>query len=129
MLDRENIQQQEAIGIFGTNLIHSCYYRSGNSTHFIASLLENLTKDRIEIDMLRVEGPAFKHMDSRLLCLDLVQRGACRAVLFDTKGEVQLAKDMLYKKNLLVLRGSFRQPTLLNLDMLIEIKKIGRYSQ
>lgn len=118
MLDRENIQQQDAIGIFGVNLIHSCYNRLEDSTQFISSLLENLTNDRIEVDMLRVDGPAFKKMDSRLLCLDLVRRGNCRAVLFDEKGEVQLAKDILYKKNLLVLRGSFRPPTLLNLDML-----------
>lgn len=119
MLDRSNLQQQYAIGEIGVNLIHSCFYRTEDPKRFIASLVENLIPDRVEIDMIHVEGPAFsKDYDSRVLCLELVAKNFCQAAFFDSNGEVQLAKDYLYKKNLLTLRGSYRPPTNLNMDML-----------
>lgn len=125
MLDRSNLQQQHAIGDIGVNLIHSCFYRAEGPKRFISSLLENLTKERVEVDMIHVEGPAFsKEYDSRVLCLELVARGFCKAALFDSNGQVQLAKDYLYKKNILTLRGSYRPPTNLNMDMLKTAKDL-----
>lgn len=119
MLDRSNLQQQYAIGDIGVNLIHSCFNRTESPKRFMSSLVENLNKERIEVDMIHVEGPAFgKEYDSRVLCLELVARGFCQAALYDSNGEVQLAKDYLYKKNILSLRGSYRPPTNLNIDML-----------
>jgi hypothetical protein len=118
MLDRENIQQQEVLGIIGVNLIHSCYFCDGKNENFLPSLMDNLTSERIEIDMIRVEGPAFHGIDSRLLSLELVRNNLCEAVMFDPQGRVIQASDELYKKSIMVLRGSYRPPTLVNLDML-----------
>jgi len=118
MLDRENLQQQEALGIIGVNLLYAAFRYPEDRESFISTLMQDLSTARIEIDMIAVEGPGFAGADSRLYCLELVKHGFCQAVLFDSKGRPQRAADSLYKKNVLVLRGSFRPPTLLNLDML-----------
>lgn len=118
MLDKENVQQQEALGLIGVNLIYSCFRHLESREIFVSSLMEGLTTERLEIDMISVEGPAFANEDSRLYSLELVKRRYCQAVMFDPHGKPLRAADNLYKKNLVVLRGSFRPPTLVNLDML-----------
>ncbi len=118
MLDVENTQQQEAIGLIGVNLVYGVYNHAHDRELFISGLMDGLTNSRIQIDMIRVSGDAFAGIDSRLLCLELVKRKLCEAVIFDGKGRVVQASDVIYKKNVLVLRGSFRPPTLLSLDML-----------
>lgn len=118
MLDRENLQQQQALGIIGVNLIHGCYYHADDPAALIDCLMESLTPDRVEIDMIRVEGPVFRGIDSRLLCLELVKKNYTNAILFDSYGNVQQASDQIYKKNVLLLRGSWRPPTLVNMNML-----------
>ncbi len=117
MLDRDNAQQQEALGILGVNLVHACFHHTHTHEVFVNALMEGLTTERIEIDMIRSLGEAFK-VDSRILSLELVKRKYCRVVYFDEEGTVHLASDKLYKKNILVSRGSFRPPTLVNIDML-----------
>ena len=118
LLDRENLQQQEALGIIGVNLLYAAFRHPADRESFISTLMQDLSTARIEIDMIAVEGPGFAGADSRLYCLELVKRRFCQAVLFDAKGRPQRPADSLYKKNVLLLRGSFRPPTLLNLDML-----------
>jgi hypothetical protein len=118
MLDKENVQQQEALGMIGVNLVHACYNFAQDSKLFIKSLMDGLTTDRLEIDMIRVSGPAFKGVDSRILSLELVKKKLCQAVFFTKDGEIMQVEDALYKKNVVLVRGSFRPPTLVNLDML-----------
>ena len=118
MRDSENIQQQEAVGLLGVNMLYACFNYTKEPVKLVSSLMENLTTRRIEIDMIRVTGPAFEGIDSRILSLELVKRKYTQAVMFDKNGDVISAKDYLYKKNLLVCRGSYRPPTLVNMDML-----------
>ena len=118
MLDAENIQQQEALGYIGVNLIYAAYYLAQNSEEFIASLMDGLTTSRIKIDMISAKGAAFHGIDSRLLCLELVKSKLCESVIFDENGNVLQASEVLYKKNVLVVRGGYRPPTNLSLDML-----------
>lgn len=118
MHDAENIQQQEALGLIGVNLVHAAFFRRNDREKLVTSLMDGLSKNRIEIDMIKVDGPAFKDMDSRLLCLELVKRNLCEAVIFESNGEVLPVADTLYKKNILVVRGGYRPPTNLSLDML-----------
>lgn len=118
MLDAENVQQQEALGYIGVNLMYAAFNFAQDREKFIASLMDGLTTSRIQIDMIRVSGEAFKDVDSRLLCLELVKLKLCEAIIFDVDGEVLQASDILYKKNVLVVRGGYRPPTNLSLDML-----------
>jgi hypothetical protein len=57
-------------------------------------------------------------VNSRLLCVDLVKHDLAEGILFGSLGQICQPKDALYRKSLLVVRGSFRPPTLLNLDMI-----------
>ncbi|OUR97258.1 hypothetical protein A9Q84_13105 [Halobacteriovorax marinus] len=116
--DKENLQQQEAIGITGVNLIYASLFYHQDSISFINSLEERLSTQRVEIDMIRVSGEAFKNVDNRVLSLELVKRNFCQAIMFDSDGSALMATDSLYKKNILVCRGSFRPPTFVNMDML-----------
>lgn len=118
MLDKENLQQQEAIGLLGANLVYACFRYVNNREAFISGLMDGITTSRLQIDMIEVEGPCFEGQDSRLYSLELVKRRFCQAVMFDNRGRAIRAADALYKKNLVVLRGSFRPPTLVNIDML-----------
>lgn len=118
MLDAENVQQQEAIGILGVNLLYGIYYDVADREQFISGLMDGLTTARVRIDMIRVSGEAFAELDSRLLSLELVKRNLCEAVIFDVDGHVEQASEVLYKKNVLVVRGGYRPPTNLSVDML-----------
>ena len=125
MFDKSNLQQQEAIGILGVNLIYACYHYGGETGGpFIRSLMDNLSPDQIEIDMIEVSGPSFDGVDSRLWSLELVKQNLCYSIMFDPKGEISLPKDFLYDKNILVCRGSYRPPTLLHMDMMEQGSKV-----
>ncbi|WP_337177493.1 TonB-dependent receptor [Paludisphaera sp.] len=118
MLDRDNVSQQQALGVVGVNLIHGALYQFGDPDELMRSLLDDLTPDRIEIDMIRFSGPEFRSLDHRLLSLKLVQLGLSDAAMFSAAGEVLQPSEALHKKPILVERGSFRPVTLTNLDML-----------
>lgn len=116
--DIENIRQQDALGILGVNLIYACYYYQQDSDVFLDSISDNLDTGRVEIDMFRLEGPDFEHVDNRLMALKLVSKGLTNATLFSSDGSVLQASEALYKKNALILRGRFRPITKVNIDML-----------
>jgi len=118
MLDPENLQQQEALGIFGVNLLHGAFHLAESPEALIASLMDDLAPGRIYVDMIRFSGPAFAGVDNRIMSLQLVVQGLTKATLFRSDGEVVQAADAFYKKPLLVERGSFRPVTLLTDDML-----------
>jgi len=118
MWDKENVLQQDALGIVGTNLVYGAFYYRDDPKKFTESLLDHLNSDRIEVDMLKFSGPAFNHVDNRLMSLYLVQFGLTNAVMFGADGEVMQPSEVLYKKAILVERGSFRPVTHVNVDML-----------
>jgi hypothetical protein len=118
LLDKENVQQQEALGIMGVNVIFGALYYHNDPRTFVESLLDSLTHDRVEVDMIKFSGPAFEKVDNRLMSLELVRQGLSDAAMFTADGEVVQAAEMLYKKPILVERGSFRPVTKVTLDML-----------
>jgi hypothetical protein len=118
MLDKENVLQQQALGIIGVNLTYGAFYYINDQDRFIMSLADNLGVDRIEVDMINFAGPLFANVDNRLMSLKLVEYGLTNAVMFGPNGEVLQPSEVLYKKAILVERGSFRPVTLVNEDML-----------
>lgn len=117
MHDRSNIEQQQALGILGVNLIYAAYYYFNEPEKLIESLIDNLAHDRIEIDMIQFEGEVFSEIDNRLMALHLVRSGLTHSVFFTKMGDPIQAYDLLYKRNVLLLRGSFRPYTNTHLDI------------
>lgn len=116
--DNNAILQQTVLGEIGVNLIYACYKYSNDPETIIKSLNDDLSTNHIEIDMIRFEGPDFKEVDNRLMSLILVRQGFTDATIFGPNKDVYQPKDLLYKKDVLVLRGRFRPVTKLNWDML-----------
>ena len=102
----------------GVNLIHACFSYA-EPEDIINALTDNIHHSRVEIDMFRIEGPDFHHVDNRLLALKLVKNGLTHATMFDREGNVMLPSEKLYKKNIMVLRGRFRPVTHVNVDMML----------
>ncbi len=118
MWDKENLAQQHALGIVGVNLIYGAFNYVDDPLLLVQSLVDAVGADRVEIDMLKVSGPAFRNVDNRLLSLRLVQFGLTNAVMFAPNGDVLQPSEVLYRKAVLVERGSFRPVTHVNVDML-----------
>jgi len=118
MWDAENSRQQEALGVLGVNLIHGAFYLCGQPAGLIGSLMDGLTRDRMEVDMIKLSGQGFSGVDNRLMSLQLVEQGLTDAAMFTAAGEVVQPSEVLYKKPILVERGSFRPVTKLTLDLL-----------
>lgn len=118
MLDKENVQQQEALGIIGVNLTYGAFYLHSEPEKLIASLLDGLSTDRLEVDMIKFTGSYFSNVDNRLMSLQLVEQGLSNATLIAANGDVLQPSEIFHKKPILVERGSFRPVTYVNLDML-----------
>src|SRR5216110_2151966 len=117
LLDKANVEQQEALGVIGVNLLHGAFY-CRPPEKLISSLQENLRSGRIEVDMIKFSGPLFQNVDNRLMSLQLVSQGLTDAVMFKADGESVQPAEVFYKKAILVERGSFRPVTYATNDML-----------
>ena len=123
---KENVArlQQETLGILGTNLIYSAFYKFNKPKKLLKYLYDNLDKDQFEIDTINFSGPLFKNVDNRLISLQLVKKGMTDAVMFSPDGKNILPAKVLYKKNILALRGSFRPVTKVNVEMYLNSVKL-----
>ena len=110
--------QQETLGKLGTNLIYGAFYKYNQPRKLLRYLYDHLDQDQLEIDTINFSGPVFKNVDNRLMSLQLVKNGMTDAVMFAPDGNNVLPARVLYKKNILTLRGSFRPVTKVNMDML-----------
>ncbi|MEN0006741.1 MAG: TonB-dependent receptor [Bacteroidota bacterium] len=117
MLDNDNQLQQQAIGILGVNLIYATYRYNDDPATLLQSLLDGL-HGRVSIDMIRITGPDFEDLDNRLLSLMSVQYGLTDIAMFGPEGQPVHASEFLYKKHVMLVRGSFRPATLVNMDMI-----------
>ena len=118
MKDRHNALQQEALGIVGVNLIYGACFLHDRPVQLIESLLDGLSNERIEIDMIEFSGDIFQHIDNRVMSLHLVTLGVSDAAMFAPNGEVLQPTEQMYRKNILVERGAFRPVTDIHMDML-----------
>ncbi|CAM3522702.1 TonB-dependent receptor [Aequorivita lipolytica] len=109
--------QQITLGTLGVNLIYGAYYKYDQPNKLLRYLYDHIDKDKIEIDTINFSGPRFEEVDNRLMSLQLIKNGMTDAVMFDPEGHNILPARILYKKNILALRGSFRPVTKVNIDM------------
>ena len=109
--------QQETLGILGVNLIYGAFFKYNKPKKLLKYLYDHIDKDTLEIDMINFTGPNFKEVDNRLMSLQLIRNDMTDAVMFGPDGNNLLPAAVLYKKNILALRGSFRPVTKVNMDM------------
>ena len=117
LLDRFRLDQQATLGVLGVNLIEASFYHRESYQSFLDALTDQLNNKKIEIDMISFRGPALKHFDNRLASLELVRRGLTDAVLFSPDGQMLQPSDALFKKTILVQRGTFRPVTNVNVEI------------
>ncbi len=118
LLENDGLLQQYSLGTLGVNLIYAALFKYTEPRESLVSLLDNLARDRVEVDFIHVEGPDFPGVDNRMLNVQLVWHDMTPAIMFDRMGAVYQPSDMLYKKNVLVFRGVFRPINNLGLDII-----------
>jgi hypothetical protein len=118
MQDKYRLQQQDALGVVGVNLIHCAFYGLASVDCFIPLLVENLKENQVVIDVIKFKGPDVAHFNNSLMNLELVRRGLAEAILFSPKKEILNISDEVYGKSLLIQRGSFRPVTTTHIDVL-----------
>lgn len=116
--ENDTLLQQYTLGALGINLIYGGLFQWEDPRKILLSLLDNLDVDRVEVDYVYVEGPDMSWVDNRLLNLMLVSNKMTPAIMFDESGRVRQPSDMLYKKNVLLMRGHFRPINNLTLEFL-----------
>lgn len=124
LLDQNNPDQMEALGKIGVNLIYAAFKYRDDLKLFVESLVDDISPNRIEVDLLRFEEEQFRFIDNRLCALQLVESNLTEASLFNPSGEVVQPLDILYKRPILLLRGSFNPVLKLHLDMLEQSKRV-----
>ena len=118
LLENDTLLQQYTLGALGINLIHGGLFMSDDPRKVLLSLLDNLDTERVEVDYIYVEGPDLSWCDNRLLNLMLVRNNMTPAIMFDQNGHIQQPSDMLYKKNVMLMRGFFRPINNLGLEFI-----------
>lgn len=118
MFDDNAEAQQQALGVLGVNLVYASFFYFENPKMIIDSLTDNMKANRIEIDSIDFRGPYFEDLDNRVKNIHLIRSWKTRAIMFKPDGTVGVPAEMLYKKNVLTIRGSFRPVTRLNVDMI-----------
>jgi len=120
MLEDTAEQQQDTLGVLGVNIIYGAYYYFEEPRKLIDSLTDNLPSGAIEVDSIELQGPYFEELDNRAINLHLIRSWKTRAIMFTPDGQVAVPAEMLYKKNVLTTRGSFKPVTRLNSDMITQ---------
>ncbi len=117
LLDSDSTLQQNVLGVLGVNLVYAAYYYADDMQAMIESLVDNLSIGSVEIDLISISGPQFKNANDRLVNLYLIAKGFSGAAIFDPKGEARQSKDVLYKKDVMILRTKYGQKSTPNFDL------------
>lgn len=117
LLDSDTNLQANVLGVLGVNLVFAAYYYHNDVQTMIESLVDNLSVGSVEIDLVRVNGPVFKNVNDRLVNLYLIAKGFSGAAIFDPSGKAHQSKDILYKKDVMILRTRYNQKSTPNFDL------------
>jgi hypothetical protein len=101
-----------------SNLIYGAFFLREDLPRLVGSLNDEISREHIESDTIKVSGPALTGVNNRLLSLQLVEQRLTDAAMYTASGEVVQPSEVLYKKPILVERGSFRPATKLTVDLL-----------
>ena len=117
LLDTDVTMQQRVLGIIGVNLVYAAFYHCHEPKVMIESLADNLNIGSVEIDLISVKGPVFEGVNNTLLNLYLIMKDFSAAAIFDEEGCPRQAKDLLYKKDIMILRTKYGQKSNPNFNL------------
>ncbi len=117
LLDTDTALQNNVLGTIGVNLVYAAFFHHADPKRMIESLADNLSVGSVEIDLISVKGPIFSGVNNILLNLYLVVKDFSGAAIFDANGHPKLPKDLLYKKDIMILRTKFEQKSSPNFSM------------
>ena len=104
LLDRTRLQQYETLGALGVNLIYTAFYGKKDPKNFVRSLVDNFEKNRVEFNVIKCKGPAFKSFKPQSVGLELLKQNLSPFALL-YHGDSPL--DLFYEKSLhLIIDGS-----------------------
>ena len=104
-LDKNRLQQHEALGILGVNLIYSGFHWKNNPIKLISSLKENLSHSRIAIHAMSCLGPAFKNVSAPSLNLELLSQQLSSMAFFSSEKKSEFLTDATFEKKMVILYG------------------------
>lgn len=122
LLDPSNVQQQEALGILGVNLMYGVFHHTNNVSTLIKSLLDGELKDRIHVNAFKMSGPVFKDIDVHEANLFLLMHNLTPALLIRDDGKVSHLADELFNKQVLLHRAAFDPISTSDLEMLLSAR-------
>jgi hypothetical protein len=111
------IEQREILGTLGVNLIYGAFEYGLNADQFVLSLKDSIDPEKMEINYIDCSDGAFKGYNGKKLSFLLVKHGLTKMVLFDRNGEILTPSNYLRKKNIMLIRGRFRPPTKVTMEM------------
>ncbi|MEK9684683.1 MAG: hypothetical protein VW226_09050 [Rhodospirillaceae bacterium] len=106
LLDDSNLEQQEALGVLGVNLIYGAYFYSDKPKKLLNSLMDNLRWGRTEIDLAEMSGPELGQVDNKIMALELVSGSLTRAIMFNPQEKLVIPADVLYRHGIIMKRLS-----------------------
>ena len=105
-LDKTRLQQHEALGILGVNLVHSCFHYCKDPKKFIPSLIENLSPSRIEINGINCSGPSLKNFPNILINKMLLEERLSKICFFSPSMQNSFIGDIIFKKPIVFIYGN-----------------------
>ncbi len=117
LLDSDATLQQNVLGIIGVNLVYGAYFLRDDIQTMIESLVDNLSIGSVELDVINLTGPVFKNANDRLVNLYLIAKGFSSAAIFDKNANACQSNDLLYKKDIMILRTKYKQKSTPNFDL------------
>lgn len=114
--------QMRVLGILGVNLLYALFYKRERVEEFVRSIGDNLDRSFYEVDFMRFSGNGFAMFDNRILALQLVQEGMSEATLLCPDGSVAQAADFLYKRPVVLMRGSFMPLCNIHMEMMESVR-------
>jgi len=108
MNDKDNVRQQEALGILGVNLLFSAFYRNDSTAYMLSGLADGMDAGRVEVDYIEVSGPSFTDIDPRRINISLLRTELASAILFDKDQNPIPSTEFFHKRPILLERGTFR---------------------
>lgn len=122
LLDPSNVQQQEAVGVLGVNLVYAAFHYTQDVSKLIRSLIDGDLKDRIQVNVVKLAGPVFKGEDIHCANLRLLEHNLSPAVLIRADGQISHLAEELFGRQVLLHRAAFNPITTSDLEMLLSAR-------